>query len=71
MSKLPFAEPVAAPLAEVVVLHPDGVRIRVEERDGVELFWCERWRGTRSTVAVMYDREEIEQLAEAIARVLR
>jgi hypothetical protein len=67
LTELPIAP---APIAPVVVLHPDGIRVRTEERDGVTLYWVERWRATRSTTAVMYDRDELQQLRDAIDRVL-
>ena len=63
--------PVEPPLAPVVQLHPDGVRVRTEVRDGIEFFWAERWRSNRSSAAVIYDRAELEQLRDAIDRVLR
>ncbi len=68
------AEPEPA-LAPVVQLHPDGVRVRTETRtteggNEFAIYWVERWRGTRSTVAVMYDVDELRQLRDAIDRVL-
>ena len=61
------AEPGIAPVVE---LRPDGIRVRTEQRDGIDFFWVERWRSSRSTTAVIYDRDELVQLRDAIDRVL-
>ena len=70
MSEL-FSKP-APPeaIAQVVELRPDGIRVRTEQRDGIDFFWVERWRSSRSTTAVVYDRDELVQLRDAIDRVL-
>lgn len=64
-SKAP--EPGVAPVVE---LRPDGIRLRADPRGGIDFWWVERWRSTRSTTAVVYDRDELVQLRDAIDRVL-
>lgn len=56
-------------IAEVITLRPDGVFVRVEEREDGDVYWIERRRGTRSTAIVSYDLAELRQLKVALERV--
>ena len=71
MSLFPDAPVEVEPaIAPVIVLHPVHIAIRQETREGIDYFWVERHRGTRSTHAVIYDLGELAQLRDALDRVL-
>lgn len=57
-------EPAPCP---VVRLHPDGIFLREEGA----FVWVERRRGSRSTCAVGYTREELTQLRDRLTEYLR